>query len=157
MSERTLVIAADAGAPYGMVQRVLGAAALARLHKVEIATSSGSLMTPLPLDGEALTRESRAGALKPDGEIKVLLAWNSGASKVERLFGSDTAVPPNSAGDRKLEELIKADLEKLRKAGTSDVHVLIDSGPGVPWQTIVDVMTIARRAGVERIEHAAPH
>jgi biopolymer transport protein ExbD len=160
-SERALLIKADAGAPYGVLQKILEAAAAAKISKVSMGVEAPdgggqrAIGTPLPTDaGLAESRRAKSG-LTPVAEVRVLLAWNRAAGKVERIFSPAKVVPPTAEGDRELEKLIRAARENLEKAGERDIPLVIDSGPGVPWQNIVDVLSAARRAGVTRVEYGA--
>jgi hypothetical protein len=84
-------------------------------------------------------------------EIRVLLSWNRTAGKLERLFGQ-VHVPPTVEGDRKLEELIRESRLGYERDGVTKVPLILDIGWLVPWQSVVTVMTIGRRAGVQSLE-----
>lgn len=71
---------------------------------------------------------------------------------VERILGSRKLCPPTPEGDRLLEKHLKADHERFEKAGKADVPLIIDSGPHVPWQDVVDILTMARRLGIKSVQ-----
>jgi biopolymer transport protein ExbD len=169
-SERTLLIKADAQAPYGLTQKVLESAAAAMIYKVSIAATdaaggkAGAFDSWLPRDvGPESKRakpepvvvdveEDKAGApLVPNDEIRVLMSWNTQQNKLERLFGQ-RLIPPTAEGSDELEKLITASRDGFAKRGNPDVPLIIDAGPRVPWQNVVEVMDMAKRAGVKKIE-----
>ena len=166
-SERTLLIRADAQAPYGLTQKVLESAAAAMIYKVSIAATdaaggkTGAFDSWLPRDVGPESRrakpvveegEDKGGPpLVPVDEIRVLMAWNTQQNKVERLFGQ-RVVPPTAEGSEELEKLITGSREGFAKRGNPDVPLIIDAGPRVPWQNVVEVMDMAKRAGVKKIE-----
>jgi len=167
-SERPLLIKADAQAPYGLTQKVLESAAAAMIYKVSIAATdaaggkAGAFDSWLPRDvGPDSKRakpvavdvgEDKGGApLVPMDEIRVLLSWNTQQNKLERLFGQ-RLIPPTAEGSEELERLIVGSREGFAKRGNPDVPLIIDAGPRVPWQNVVEVMDMAKRAGVKKIE-----
>jgi hypothetical protein len=152
VSERGLLIRADAEAPWRCVQLVIEQCAHARVYRIWAATAShpakpsSALECWLPID----TAESQpVGSII--SEIRVLLSWNSVAGKLERLFGQ-LSIAPTFEGDRKLEELIRDSRLGYEKVGETKVPLILDVGPSVPWQSVVTVMTIGKRAGVGRLE-----
>jgi biopolymer transport protein ExbD len=166
-SERTLLIKADAQAPYGLTQKVLETAAAAMIYKVSIAATdaaggkTGAFDSWLPRDAASASRpakpvveegEDKGGApLVPMDEIRVIMSWNTQQNRLERLFGQ-RLISPTAEGSEELEKLITASREGFAKRGNPDVPLIIDAGPRVPWQNVVEVMDMAKRAGVKKIQ-----
>jgi biopolymer transport protein ExbD len=146
ISECALLINADAGAPYAMIHKLLEAATGARIYRVWVGVASKPGEEPrafeywLPKDPGTII-----------DEIRVLMSWNTSANKLERLFGQ-RLVPPTPEGNRELDRLIRESREEYAKRGNAEVPLILDCGPRVPWQSVIDVMSIGRRAGVKRLE-----
>ena len=103
--------------------------------------------------------EGERGPPKPAlDKIRVVLSWNAEANRLERVFGQSRPVPATADGDALLRDLIRAEREDSRKAGRTQPPVIIDAGPLVPWKHVVDVMDLARDAGVTAVEfgHGKP-
>jgi len=86
-------------------------------------------------------------------EIRVFLRLNEEAS------GASSAVL-RSVGPRQIRDdaHLRGELLSLRavftRAGMNDVPVIIEAERKVPWKEVVNVMSIARRAGWEKLEFA---
>jgi biopolymer transport protein ExbD len=151
-SERALLINADFGAPYGLIQKLLEAAAGARIYRIWMGVASKPGEEALAFD--TWLPKARDGDVQPGeiiDEIRVLMSWNTSANKLERLFGQ-RLVPPTPDGNRELERLIRESREENAKRGNADVPLIIDCGPKVPWQYVIDVLGMGRRAGVKKLE-----
>lgn len=152
VSERALVINADAAAPYGLIQKLLEGAASARIYRIWMGTASKPGEETRVLD--TWLPKTRDGDVQPGeiiDEIRVLMSWNTSANRLERLFGQ-RLVPPTPEGNRELERLIRESREDYAKRGNADVPLILDCGPRVPWQYVIDVLGMGRRAGAKRLE-----
>jgi biopolymer transport protein ExbD len=149
-SSRSLLIRADARAPYGLMQKTIEAAALARIYKIHIAAVRDasvpveSLKCWLPLRRD----ETEAGSVA--SEIRLLLSWNVEAGRLERLLGQ-SVYPSTPEGDAKLESAVRASLAATRTEGRL-VPLVIDAGPRVPCQAIVDAVDLSSKLGIEQVE-----
>jgi biopolymer transport protein ExbD len=86
--------------------------------------------------------------------IRVLLSWDSGRNRLQRIWGLGRPVPAGRDGDALLRDLIAAEHARGRASGRGGAPVIIDAGPLVPWSDVVAVMDVARDAGVPTIELA---
>ena len=94
------------------------------------------------------------GAPRPRGEpIRVVLSFDRDTNQVQRLLGM-RPIPGGSVGDELLAWLLREQAAQDKSLGHQDVPVIIDSGPGVPWQAVVDVMNMTREADLSQIEFA---
>ena len=84
-------------------------------------------------------------------EIRVIMSWNAGANKLERLFGQQV-VPSNEEGNRKLTALIKDSYNDYKARGNPNVPLILDVGPKVPWKYVVEVLDLGKDAGVQKLE-----
>ena len=83
-------------------------------------------------------------------EIRVALFWDDVNIKVVRKMGM--RIVPD---DQELQNLITASFEDFKRLNKPDVGLTIDADLRVPWESVIHVMNIAKRAGVEKVEFAA--
>jgi biopolymer transport protein ExbD len=109
----------------------------------------GKLDTWLPTNvGDTQAKESNA----PRDEIRILLSYDRSTTSLQRVFGQ-RAIEPGPKGDLELATLVSRQYDNFKKLG-KDPPVIIDAGPAVPWQFVVDVMNICREQAVPKIEFA---
>ena len=60
------------------------------------------------------------------------------------------------ASDEELLGLVLAALSRFQALGKTDVPVILDATPGVPWKEVIRVMDLCKRNRIEKIELAAP-
>ena len=82
-------------------------------------------------------------------EVRVALFHDEKTGATRRQFMSRT-VPD----DGQLESLLREANADQRQVSAEKTAMTIDSDPRVPWQDVVTVMDVARRAGMEKIEFA---
>jgi len=151
-SERALLIRADAAATYGHIQQVLQAASGARIYWTYFAGvpkeggSPGAFLVRLPRD---------VGQGKPGRphSVKLFMTWDPSAKKIERDL-EDRDTPPTHEGDQLLEKLLTDKQAEWTKQGVIAAVVFLGE-PIVPWQSVVDVIAIARRSGAQKFEFGA--
>ena len=85
----------------------------------------------------------------PIEEIRVALFWDDVNKVTTRQFGKNMI-----RDDEQLQTLIRAAYADCVKLGRND-PVIIDGGELVPWREIVNVINLAKREKVEKIEFAA--
>ena len=85
-----------------------------------------------------------------DYEMRVLLSWNWKLQKLERIFGK-TICPPTPEGNDLLVKLLVSAREDWDARGQKSVPMVIDAGPTVPWQHIVDVLDAGKRANIMQL------
>lgn len=86
-------------------------------------------------------------------EIRVVLSYDETRGIVERYFGRNP-IPPEQ-GDLKLESLIDQQNKAYESQGFRDdtaVPVIIDAGPKVPWENVVNVLNLCKGLGVKKVE-----
>ena len=83
-------------------------------------------------------------------EIRVALFWDENNSKVVRKFG--TRLVPE---DEELHRLISASYDDFKRLNKPDIGLTIDADFRVPWEDVVDVMNVGKKAGVSKVEFAA--
>jgi biopolymer transport protein ExbD len=82
-------------------------------------------------------------------EVRVALFWDEANEKTVRKIGT-RAVPE----DDELEKLIVDAHEGFIRLNNPDVPLTIDGDLRVPWDDVVRVMNISKRAGMNKIEFA---
>jgi biopolymer transport protein ExbD len=85
----------------------------------------------------------------PIEEIRVALFWDEATKSVRRVFGKN-----NIRDDDHLQTLIKGAYADCLRLGKNN-PVIIDSAEMVPWKEVVNVINLAKRENVEKIEFAA--
>ena len=83
-------------------------------------------------------------------EIRVALFWDDVNLKVVRKYGT-RFVPEND----QLQQLITESYTDFKRLNKPDVGLTIDADFRVPWESIIDVMNVGRKAGVTKVEFAA--
>jgi len=83
-------------------------------------------------------------------EIRVALFWDDKNMKVVRKMGT-RFVPEND----QLQQLISDSYQDFKRLNKPDIGLTIDADTRVPWESVVDVMNVGRKAGVSKVEFAA--
>ena len=83
-------------------------------------------------------------------EIRVALFWDDVNLKVVRKYGT-RFVPEND----QLYQLISESYADFKRLNKPDIGLTIDADFRVPWESIVEVMNVGRKAGVSKVEFAA--
>jgi len=83
-------------------------------------------------------------------EIRVALFWDDKNLKVVRKMGT-RFVPEND----QLQQLISESYQDFKRLNKPDIGLTIDADTRVPWESIIDVMNVGRKAGVNKVEFAA--
>ncbi len=82
-------------------------------------------------------------------EIRVALLWDEVRQEPIRKFG--TRVVPQ---DEILQQLMKESYDDFVTMGQPGTPVTIDADGRVPWKDVVNVMNLAKRNQIEKIEFA---
>ena len=82
-------------------------------------------------------------------EIRVALFW-SDTNTVVRKFG--TRVVPD---DLQLEKLMTDSYADYKRLNNPDVGLTVDSDTRVPWEAVIRVVDIGKKAGIAKVEFAA--
>jgi|SRR5688572_24223606 len=82
-------------------------------------------------------------------EVRVALFWDDVKMQSVRKFG--TRFVPE---DDELQKLITDAYQGFVRLNHPEVPVTIDGDGRVPWQDIVNVMNISKKAGIDKIEFA---
>ena len=85
-------------------------------------------------------------------EIRVIIRYEQGQGTITKL-GSQKVASMQELGDLLLQSY--GDYEKVGKT-KSDVPIIIDAFPEVPWKDVINVMNAAKVRGLEKIQFAAP-
>jgi len=83
-------------------------------------------------------------------EIRVALFWDETNMKVIRKYG--TRFVPE---DEQLQQLITESYNDFKRLNKPDVGMTIDADTRVPWESVVNVMNVGKKAGVQKVEFAA--
>lgn len=86
----------------------------------------------------------------PIEEIRVAMFWDEKTKETVRQFGRAII-----RDDNQLQGLIKDAYADAVKMGKPDKPVIVDAAQMVPWKDVVNVVNLAKREGVEKIEFAA--
>ena len=84
-------------------------------------------------------------------EVRVTIRWDAESNTTRRKVGNRGAV----SSDSELMTLLEQIRKDYKKAGRTRVPVLIDATEAVPWQDIVHVVDLCRKAQFP-VEFAAP-
>jgi biopolymer transport protein ExbD len=57
--------------------------------------------------------------------------------------------------DDQLRDLIAAAYQDFKQLNKPDVGLTIDADMRVPWESVVNVMNVGKRAGVDKVEFAS--
>jgi biopolymer transport protein ExbD len=147
-SARSLLIRADAQAPWAVVARTMTTAAVARFYKIHFAAGDPGGRQALPC-----WLPIKKGAEEPDIqplEIRMILSWNPAANKLERLYGQ-SMYPTTPEGAAKLESALRRSHERHR-AESKDVPLVLDVGPKVPFRHVIEAIDLGRRVGISQIQ-----
>jgi biopolymer transport protein ExbD len=82
-------------------------------------------------------------------EIRVAMFWDPVKEKVVRQYGSRIVTT-----DDELQALIKGAHDDYVRSNKPDVPVIIDGDARIPWKDVIDVVNIAKRLDIEKIEFA---
>ena len=83
-------------------------------------------------------------------EIRVALFWDDKNFKVVRKYGT-RIVPEND----QLQQLISESYQDFKRLNKPDIGLTIDADFRVPWESIIEVMNVGKKAGVQKVEFAA--
>ncbi len=83
-------------------------------------------------------------------EIRVALFWDDVNRNVVRKMG--TRLVPE---DEQLLKLITDSYDDFKRLNKPDVGLTIDADFRVPWESVVGVMNLGKKAGVAKVEFAA--
>ena len=86
----------------------------------------------------------------PIEEIRVALFYDPNTKETTRQFGKTMI-----RDDAQLQLLIKEQYEGRVRLGRPETPVIIDAAELVPWKHVVNVVNLAKREGVDKIEFAA--
>ncbi|MCC6408240.1 MAG: biopolymer transporter ExbD [Planctomycetes bacterium] len=82
-------------------------------------------------------------------EVRVALFWDEANQKVVRKIGR-RIVDENS----ELQQLISDAFADYKRLGKTDIGLTIDADKAVPWDSVVNVINISKRVGVQKVEFA---
>src|SRR5262249_18476594 len=86
----------------------------------------------------------------PIEEIRVALYWDAAKTTTLRQFGKTWIT-----SDEQLQELQRLQYDGYLKLGKPDTPCIIDAGEMVPWKEIVNVINLAKRVKIDKIQFAA--
>ena len=87
---------------------------------------------------------------EPIEEIRVALFWDDKTKETVRQFGKNII-----RDDAHLQSLIKDAYADRVRLGQPETPVIIDAAEMVPWKHVVNVVNLAKRENVDKIEFAA--
>jgi biopolymer transport protein ExbD len=86
----------------------------------------------------------------PIEEIRVAMTYDEANRTTIRKFGTTTI-----RDDNQLQELIRDSYAGWVRLGKPQTPAIIDAGELVPWNDVVNVVNLAKREKIEKIEFAA--
>jgi biopolymer transport protein ExbD len=89
-------------------------------------------------------------------EVRIFLKFNKNASSAEAAVSRQVGSQKVN-NDEELRTTLRAMVGNFAKSGLSEVPVIVDSDPLVPWREVVNVLSLCRLEKLERLEFAAPH
>jgi len=85
-------------------------------------------------------------------EIRFALTTDPTTGATEIRFGRLGRVVQ---GDEEIQRLIRGQKADFERLGKTDVPVILDAGPDVPWEQVLEVVNLAKREQDDKIEFAA--
>ena len=82
-------------------------------------------------------------------ELRIALLWDEANQATVRKY--QTRLVPD---DTELQQLIAAAHEDFKRMNNPDMPLTIDGDTRVPWADVINVVNIAKRVGIEKIEFA---
>ena len=82
-------------------------------------------------------------------EIRIAMFFDKGTQRVKRMYGHRQV-----DDDGELEVLIRGAHDDFVRMNKPDVPVIIDGEATVPWEAVVNVVNIAKRLSIDKIEFA---
>jgi biopolymer transport protein ExbD len=82
-------------------------------------------------------------------EIRVAMFWDPQKEKVVRQYGTRIVT-----SDDELQALIKGAHDDYVRSNKPDVPVIIDGDARIPWSEVINVVNIAKRLDIDKIEFA---
>ena len=82
-------------------------------------------------------------------EVRVAILWDEANSKPLRKIGTRIV-----DDDEQLQQLIAAAYADFKRLNKLDVPLTIDADARVPWRAVINVVNLAKREGIEKIEFA---
>ena len=110
-----------------------------------------------PLDGKMdswLPKDKGAGGPATNqqiDEMRIILSFDTKTNQLQRLFGT-RPIDSGENGDKMLAGLIDAQYKSFKSLGKPETPVIIDSGPQVPWQYVIDVMNMCQELRIPKVE-----
>ena len=86
----------------------------------------------------------------PIEEIRVAMFWDDANKQTIRQFGQTRI-----RDDNQLQELIRDGYAGWVRLGKPETPVIIDAAEMVPWHEVVNVINLAKREKIDKIEFAA--
>jgi biopolymer transport protein ExbD len=89
-------------------------------------------------------------------EVRIFLKFNPQASDASTAVIRQVG-PHRVNTDDDLRARLREMVANFAKSGLSQVPVIIDSDPLVPWREVVNVLSVCRLEKLEKLEFAGPH
>ena len=95
--------------------------------------------------------KGNSGAMSdaPIQEIRIAMFWDEANGRVRRQYGHRQV-----DDDGELEQLIAGAYEDFKKINKPDVPVIVDGQAMVPWESVITVVNMAKRVGIDKVEFA---
>jgi biopolymer transport protein ExbD len=87
------------------------------------------------------------------GEIRVFLRWDAASQTTLRKVGNR----PVARNDEDLMGVVRSMRDGFRKAGKTEIPLLIDATPDVPWKDAVHILDLCKLNKIDRINFVAPY
>ena len=153
LSARRIVLRADQTAPWGYLNRIIAACATAKIYKIAVAARSeeieGRFECWLPRGMPLGAGAGQAREASVQAEIRVALFWDGTRQATIRKLNERVI-----ESDEDLLARIKEARDGWVLEQQPDVPLAIDSAASVPWNDIVHVIDLAKRAHLDHIEFA---
>jgi biopolymer transport protein ExbD len=85
-------------------------------------------------------------------EVRVFMRWDAAQNATIRKIGSRAPV----STDQELSDTLLSLKGDYERAGKSEVPIIIDATPDVPWQDVVHVLDLCKAQKLPMIEFAEP-
>jgi biopolymer transport protein ExbD len=105
------------------------------------------------VEGKFETWLPKGQGIGPDGaigpELRVAMSWDAAGQRTVRQFGQRVI-----QDDAELQTLIGQSRADWQRLGLADAPLTIDADVRVPWRDVIDVVNLASREAIDRIQFA---
>jgi hypothetical protein len=88
-------------------------------------------------------------------DIRIFLKYNANAADTTEAVRRQVMSTPVTS-DKHLVDLLLGAVANYKKLQLDDVPVIIDAEPLVPWKEVVNVLSLCRSVGLQKLQFSGP-